>query len=131
LRVVGHQLLYSSESKREELFNQLKKSEFKSSHQLFTSISIDRYLKYFDRLPCLCGSYLKAISINHNQNSQEFQGTFCQNKIENNKMNNQTLKPQHQRQQEFIYYIDPRLSINFINIFNSLKRQISNEGFQF
>jgi hypothetical protein len=32
---------------------------------------------------------------------------------------------------QFFYYVDPRLSENFINVFNSLKRKASNKGFQF
>ncbi len=32
---------------------------------------------------------------------------------------------------KLFYYVDPRLSENFINIFNSLKRRASNKGFHF
>lgn len=38
---------------------------------------------------------------------------------------------QSDQQKQFLYYVDPRLSNNFINIFNSLKRKSSNKGFQF
>ena len=36
-----------------------------------------------------------------------------------------------QQQQQFYYYVDPRFSSNFISIFNSIKRKITNKGFQF
>jgi hypothetical protein len=38
---------------------------------------------------------------------------------------------QAQSQQQFFYYVDPRFSYNFISIFNSIKRKITNKGFQF
>jgi hypothetical protein len=34
-------------------------------------------------------------------------------------------------QQQFAYYVDPRLSANFVNVFNSLKRKMNNKGFPF
>jgi hypothetical protein len=37
----------------------------------------------------------------------------------------------HASSKKFFYYVDPRLSANFINIFNSLKRRVSNKGFSF
>jgi hypothetical protein len=36
-----------------------------------------------------------------------------------------------QVQQKYCYYVEPKLSINFISTFNSLKRKASNKGFQF
>jgi hypothetical protein len=35
------------------------------------------------------------------------------------------------KQQQFFYFVDPRISNNFINIFNTLKRKLTNKGFQF
>lgn len=35
------------------------------------------------------------------------------------------------KQQKFVYYIDPRLADNFLAIFNSLKKKLLNKGFQF
>lgn len=38
---------------------------------------------------------------------------------------------QSQKKQTFVYYVDPRVSINFVSIFNSLKRKLLNKGFQY
>jgi len=38
---------------------------------------------------------------------------------------------QSQKKQTFVYYVDPRVSVNFISIFNSLKRKLLNKGFQY
>jgi hypothetical protein len=36
-----------------------------------------------------------------------------------------------QQQQQLLYFVDPRVSNNFISIFSNLKRKLNNKGFQF
>ena len=57
------------------------------------------------------------------------------NRILNEKSNEQSssvlVETTANNQKQFFYYVDPRISNNFISIFNSLKRKSLNKDFQF
>ena len=104
----------------------LNKVDYNSAdYYRFANIDILSYLNCYNGLPCSCGSMLSSLALIKLKSILESNN----NANENPTQTKETADKKQQKQ--FVYYVDPRLSANFISSFNILKRKLSNKGFQF
>ncbi len=118
----------------------------------FERIDYLNFLKQYNGLPCTCGSMLNSLSL-ANALSSSSVSSAAPVELTNKPAATETLTgylPKVHRikssegfisennkttitntNQQFVYYIDPRLADNFVSIFKSLKRKLLNKGFQF
>ncbi len=149
----NNQINYSKTDKNANIHDDfLLKIDFNTSNYYqFANIDIFNYLKYYNGLPCICGSFLSSLNLISSHLTKETANTACASVANSdkiiNKMNDISINRSiiesslitsacvdekiKDKQQQLVYYVDPRVSTNFVNIFNSLKRKLLNKGFQF
>ena len=83
-------------------------------------------------IKCSCGLRLNSIRKDNHYDIRHFRQESDVAKIHKIQDNLISEKEENNdNQKKFYFYIDPRVSENFINIFNSLKRKVSNKGFSY
>jgi hypothetical protein len=97
----------------------------------FSKLNLNNYLNSYAELTCVCGQVIAGLNkhdsdVAKSPNSRRLAETtiLMQQSL------TQTTPSLHQ-QQQFFYYVDPCLASGFISTFNSIKRRITNKGFQF
>ena len=105
----------------------------------FENLDYLSFFKYYNALPCICGSVLTSLNLATQKNKTESHLSILNDQEIKNEMpkvhrlqSSESFVPDNEKlNQHFIYYIDPRLSENFISVFSSLKKKLLNKGFQF
>ena len=101
----------------------------------FEQFELNEYLNTYNSVPCVCGSLLTSLNLTLNTKSNKpvlhnLPKVHMTKSVESRSESQNLYYPKKENlNKKFTYYVDPRLSQNFLSVFNSLKLKLLNKGF--